>query len=406
MEDTGIKRAREEEPGRGDGNAVSKQHKESTVASSFLMCSYCEELKPGRTHFSPIQKQRGRMRLCMQCVKSGNMTPTATEERYKAAHVAAQAVVAKEREERAKAAANKEREEKGKEREERAEAAANKEREEQAKRQKLKEERNSRSVATHAVGFYDYDIKLVTYEASCLCGHSTVNGTYDVIFRKGCYREKSGISENSNRTTIGTATIMEDFSKDGKLIVSGTVTFEKELAMSDCLSFQRDLTLSDGTYDSFYKEWAFTVNAKAKIIDEDAAEVGHFLPNPQSARICCVVQRLAFGWTKYEGYWRIDEDIVKFDSLDHAQALVDSWGEGLNCKHAWLAKQTGIGKVIQEISGQIELTSVLTKKIQSYIYEPPVFFVEPGDLMILHADWCQNTFYYSEYVLRKQKVAN
>ena len=218
--------------------------------------------------------------------------------------------------------------------------------------------KHEEAMKTHNVQFYDWHnavwsghgknaIPEIQYTET---KPEALAGVYDIIFHHGtCVGE-----EIENRTTKGTVTLTED--GEGK--VTGVVEFLEELCMSEVLFFQRDFELtSTGTDDhgGYHSGWRMICDAM--LTDERARKVVHeeqLDGEPAESELLCVKERSsACGWIKNEhgGEENEDEDKVTFKTLEEAEALDQAYQNGPK-----------------------------TEK------PPPVFFVEPGDL-VLETNW-------------------
>jgi Stc1 domain len=257
------------------------------------------------------------------------------------------------------------------------------------------EKRKQLARLQRGIGFYDFDIRKLQWAKE---KPNNLAGVYDIIYQLG-----AGEEQYETRTTKGTATIVEECSDDGRNLVSGTVKVNKELEMCADERFPRDFALAHGIHDVSANSWScefdnVTLNEEDNLyfLDWDLLE--------PSARVTCVAERAGFGWMEEERENWMDEGdddaFIRFESLEEAEALVHSHGGGLKESNVWLVKQRSVGDAIQQLSKPVELTDVLARKIQSYVLEPPVFFVEPGDL-ILTTRWDDGIL--TEHILRRRK---
>ena len=216
-----------------------------------------------------------------------------------------------------------------------------------------------------------------------------VVGGFDVVFHSAGYSETSE-QEGEQRITKGKAVFMldsDDNATDGKKpILTGHVKFNTDLRNRNGDRWRSDFTVQTDTDGNILA----------------AVDVPLFRGKTHVVSFHCVTRRCAFPWIKHEELAENDDDPrckVNFDNLEEAVALAKAYEQGPKAPNSWMARPQFLGN------------ETLAQNVLEYLwfYPPkPVFFLEPGDL-ILYIHWCvdDGDFYFdpgsSKYILRRNE---
>lgn len=251
----------------------------------------------------------------------------------------------------------------------------------------------------HNVQFYDFDHPVPAPIQYSRTKPTSLSGTYDIIFHKAYSHDVDTGTSVQNRTTKGKVTIAEGpDTNSNEEATEAHVRFHPDMRSDDERIFQQDFNLTRGSHQSYYDgEWVCKL--RARMVDDD-----DFVN--REAILRCVAQRAAIPWTNREqscdsededegeqSYDSEDEDgdMVTFETLQEAEAMAQAYENGPDVSHSWLVRH--------KIKSQD-----LAKRIHGFLrYQPkPVFFLEPGDL-ILHVNWADNYWFCgTDCILRRR----
>lgn len=226
-------------------------------------------------------------------------------------------------------------------------------------------------------------------------------GDYDIIFVSGGFFCRGEGCGGVNRTAKGTARLTE---------TNITVKVDDEVRKTsdeDEFHYISDFHVNNlestiNTKDSF---WECTGRAKVEEYEpafhvmKEQYEFNDFKDTdgtyPKKATIFQVTNRIACPWVKKETYWNSDCNVeVKFDTLEDAVKLYNDYEN--RHQNSWLVKHKG-------------LPLDMVNSVHSFCaHRPsPVFFFEPGDL-VLEVKWIEDyaldVSAYVIYILRKRSA--